>query len=131
MTHATLASEKMRITVPSGSVIFDGCVPFTAGVLTGIWVCGIAGPLTDDGETISYDFTPNRRDVRREVSIAVEQAIVRPSKRVTLALRAAVGEFEPASGIGRSLLRARYRGDLKQRRAMRRLLRATGATRLQ
>jgi hypothetical protein len=68
----------------------------------------------------------DERDARRVLAMAVERAIVDPRERLRVQVRAATGENAALWPLADAVLRKR--GDRKQRKAMRRLLRAAGIT---
>lgn len=68
-------------------------------------------------------------EIRRAVSMAVERAIVDRKSRALVALQAWKADTNHAiQPMGLALLLRAYRGERKQRKAMRRLLRAAGIT---
>lgn len=86
-----------------------------------------------DGHTVvTMPGTMSDRDVRRALSKAVERAILDWRERVRVATRACMTNVQRDMGkayLGRDVMcRSAYRGDRKQRKAMRRLLRAAGIT---
>lgn len=97
-----------------------------------------AGPAeaTEDGRArMTMSGTMDERNLRREIANTVRRAIVNRASReaVLLGVRAKDGASVLAMAsqiIGRwNDSRPRYRGERKQRKAMRRLLRAAGITR--
>lgn len=79
-----------------------------------------------DETEVTLDMVTHEQAWRRAVSIAVQRAICLRRARVSTLARTAMGQDEALYQRARDVLR--YRGERKQRRAMRRLLRAAGLT---
>lgn len=101
---------------------------------------GILGPIrfpawADDlrlrgdsnGTTATVELTPDGPSFRRAVSIAVQRAICERAKRVGVITRAAILGSDELAKQARDVLRRK--GERKQRRAMRRTIRAANVLR--
>lgn len=106
-------------------------VTFGLGILGPIrfpaWADDMRLRQDKEGTTASVELTPDGPSFRRAVSIAVQRAICERAKRVGVITRAAILGSDELAKQARDVLRRK--GERKQRRAMRRLLRAAGVTR--
>ena len=90
------------------------------------WVDGSTIKQDEHGTIATLDVVPDEHALQRALAIAVEQAIVNRSRRGKVCLRAFSDDRADVYDLARAVFRKR--GERKERKAMRRLLRAAGVT---